>query len=172
MSKFDVWLRWSPTLQCNLHCMYCSNKYRSNLAKEINISALINVLDSVGSTFVVDFLGGGEPLLIPNIVETFVGLTKKHYVAFFTNLTSKKIPQICEQIDPQRVKRINVSMHLEELNRTKMFDIFVANLQLLKEKKFQVSLSIVAYPGFNKEFLDRYDRQSIDLVTPFMGRVS
>lgn len=127
MINFDVWLRWSPTTQCNLHCTYCSNAQLQHTSlHQINIPALIETLDKIGLIFRIDFLGGGEPLLVPNIVETFVELTKKHYIFFSTNLTPRKVIQeISEKVDPSRVIKVHASLHPEELRRTNLLDVFI-----------------------------------------------
>lgn len=170
--QFDAWLRWSPTTQCNLHCVYCSNKAKGGLST-INVPALIETLDKTGLIFKINFLGGGEPLLVPNIIEVISELTKKHYVTFITNLTLKKpVRRICE-IGPQKIPRMNVSIHMEELERTHLLGTFLENYQAIQEGQFSIYSSIVAYPGVAdkiesyKKIFDKYKIEPE--VIPFMG---
>lgn len=116
--NYDVWLMWQPNFKCNLNCTYCIIKDSRKTAKvsKINISALIKTLNKTNKIFNIDF-GGGEPFLIPNLIEACKEITKNHYVSITTNLTSGKIKEFSEKIDPERVEYIYSSLHIKELER-------------------------------------------------------
>ena len=132
---FDGWLHWMVTDRCNLYCAYhdVPGKECAELS-EINIPALMKTLDAVKKVFKMSFTGGGEPFLVPNIVEACVELTKKHYVSFSSNLTSGKIPDFCKRVSPKYVLYIIASLHIKELERLDLMDRYVSNFLLCKKK--------------------------------------
>ena len=117
---YDVSLQWSVTNRCNLNCHYCfqfdSEAKRYGEIYKIDIPAVIKTLNKTNKVFRIGFVGG-EPFLVPNMVEACTEITKKHYIAFNTNLTSSNIKEFSEKIDPKRVIHIVASLHIKELEK-------------------------------------------------------
>ena len=173
---YDAWLLWVPTYQCNLDCEYCIlekiNRYIPN-TYNINISAVKNTLNDSNKIYRIDFTGG-EPFLAPNIVEFCIELTKKHFIAINTNLTSKKVKEFAEKIDPERVLFINASCHIKELERMNLLSRYIDNFFLCKNRGFDIRAIEVGYPPLLKES-DKYKRFFLEkgiylTFCPYMGR--
>lgn len=146
----DAWLHWIITDRCNLNCLYCGrhdslNKESGELPK-INIPALIRSLDKANKIFKIRFTGGGEPFLVPNIVEACLEITKEHYVGFNTNLTCDNVQELADKIDPEKVANINASVHIKELEKHNLVERFIRNYLFCKRKGINIVVSFVAYP--------------------------
>lgn len=154
----DAFLEWIATLKCNLTCGYCIDgvdRYPGH-ASEIDIPALIRTLNETNKIFLISF-SGGEPFLVPNIIEALQELTKKHYITLFTNLTSKKIEEFANKINPERVASITASLHLKELERLSLLDTYINNFLLCKAKKFNIMAIEIAYPPLLPE-VEKYKK--------------
>lgn len=163
--SYDIWLHWTVTHICNLQCSYCCFKPESNShdpVKAIDLQSLINTLDATRKTFKIGYTGGGEPFLVPNIVDVCKELTKKHYIRFNTNLTPDNVIRFAEEINPSRVEHIHASLHIEELRKKRLENNFVEHYLLLQNKGFNISAIAVAHPkytikaeSFRKEFSEK-----------------
>jgi len=105
--------------------------------------------------------------LISNIIEALEEITKKHYVSFNTNLTSPKIKEFCRKIDPDKVIEIHASLHIKELERLNLMDIFIRNFRLCKEKGLKIIAVEVAYPKFMNEadkYREFFKKKGINLI--------
>lgn len=147
----EAWLHWNVTDRCNLNCAYCFNhddpaKKESRLAP-LDIEALMRTLDAAGKIFKIRFTGGGEPFLVPNIIEACEAITERHYVGFNTNLTCGNVKEFAGRIDPERVANINVSVHIKELERHGLVDRVIGHYALCKERGFTIVASVVAHPS-------------------------
>jgi organic radical activating enzyme len=111
----------------------------------IDIPGLLNALDKTGKVFRITFTGGGEPLLLPNIVEATTALAERHYIAFNTNLTSPRIRDIAAAIDPSRLL-VHGSLHIRELERKKLFRRYIENYQFCQERNVEIYSIEVAHP--------------------------
>jgi len=175
---YDAWLHLVISYQCNLECNYCIvEKVKSSeiytKTYNINISALKNTLNDSNKIYRINFTGG-EPFLAPNIVEAFIELTKKHFISFNTNLTSKKVKEFSEKINPERVLNILASCHIKELERMNLLSRYINNFLLCKNRGFNIAAAEVGYPPLLKE-VDRYKKffleKGIDLTfCPYVGR--
>ncbi|MCX5700294.1 MAG: radical SAM protein [Candidatus Omnitrophica bacterium] len=125
-------------------------------ADEINIPSLIRTLDKTKKIFRIGFTGG-EPFLISNFIEACQEITKKHFIALNTNLTSNKIKEFCEKIDPLRVVHFNASTHIKELERLNLMDRYICNFLICKECGFNIFSREVAFPPLLGE-VDKYKR--------------
>jgi organic radical activating enzyme len=67
------------------------------IPRTIDIPVLLRTLDATGKIFKIGF-SGGEPFLVPNIIDACVALMEKHYIELNTNLTSLKIKEFAERI--------------------------------------------------------------------------
>lgn len=146
----DIWLHWTVNDRCNLNCLYCDSHgsplKRKGRNPEINIPALIRTLERSGKIFKIRFTGGGEPFLIPNIIEACIEITRKHYVGFNTNLTCGNVREFAEKIDPERVANVNLSLHIEELERLNLIERVTDNYSICKKRGINIVASAVAYP--------------------------
>lgn len=149
--NYDAWLHWNISSQCNFDCEYCFGKtpFVKQTINSIDIERLIQTIDKTGKTFRISFTGG-EPFLIPNIIEACRAITKKHFVSFNTNLVLPSVKEFAESISPERALFIHASLHIEELIRLNLADKFVANFILLKENGFIIFAESVAHPSLNE----------------------
>lgn len=155
--SYDVMINWAVTDCCNLACAYC-HVPKTSKASPIDIPALIKTLDATNKVFLIAMSGGGgEPFMVPNIVEACKELTKKHYLTIFTNLTSDKVGEFANSIDPKRVLHVKASLHLKELERLNLLDIYIKNFLLFKAKGFNISAIEVAHPSLLKD-LEKYKK--------------
>ena len=173
--KYDAWLHWNISSQCNFNCIYCFGKTqvdKKNL-KSIDVNKLLSTINKTGKTFRISFTGG-EPFLIPNIIETSIKLTDKHFISFNTNLVLPAVKEFAGIINPERVLFIQASFHSVELKEKNLFEKYVEHFLLLKEKGFNVTAEAVSYPPYFemlKESEKLLAEQNIDLTyAPFIGK--
>jgi len=125
-------------------------------SNNINIIHLRNALDKTNKIHKIN-LTGGEPFLVRNIVDLCVEITKKHFVACSTNLTSDKIKEFAEKINPLKVIFINASCHIKELERLNLLDKYIDNFNLCKGKGFNILATELAYPPLLSE-VEKYKK--------------
>lgn len=141
---------------------------------KINTPALIKTLNETGKTFLIN-LTGGEPFLVPNIIEACAEITKKHYITFFTNLTNERVREFAEKINPERVGDITASLHIKELEKLNLVNKYINNFLLFKRKRFNISAKVVAYPPLLneiKKYKKVFKENGVDMsFLPFLGYV-
>lgn len=176
-NKYTAWLHWNISAQCNFDCTYCFGKIPVNRSelREIDIEKLLGTLEKDGRIFRISFTGG-EPFLIPNIVEACAAITKKHFVSFNSNLVLPNVEKFADRINPERVVFIQASFHSRELEGKKLFDKYLTNFQLLKSRGFEILAEAVAFPT-DYELHDKYKiilkENGIDLkFAPFVGSLN
>ncbi|MDD5556436.1 MAG: radical SAM protein [bacterium] len=152
-------------------------RFRSREANEgmaaIDIPALMKVLSATNNTFLIGFTGGGEPFLIPNIIEACEEISRRHLLGFNTNLTIPAIQEFAKRIDPGRVSWIMASLHIKQLERMNLLDRYIRNYLICKERGFAIAANSVAYPPLLGE-VDTYRRffreKGISIsFAPFVG---
>ena len=166
--SYDVWLQWSLTDCCNLRCTYCISGINkgipvgSSSLKKFDIPALLKTLSATGKTFLIGFTGGGEPFIVPNLVEACIAITEHHYIQFNTNLTLPAVRRLAEQVNPEKIKHIIASCHTQELKKKNLLNTYIKHYHLFKNKGVNVVASEVGYPGLlpevaslRKEFSDK-----------------
>jgi MoaA/NifB/PqqE/SkfB family radical SAM enzyme len=116
----------------------------------IDIPGLLGALEKTGKIFRITFTGGGEPFLLPNIVEAALALSEKHYVAFNTNLTSPHVKDLAAAIDPARML-VHGSLHIKELERKKLFRRYIENYQFCQQRGIEIYSIEVAHPNLTSE---------------------
>jgi organic radical activating enzyme len=180
--RYDAWLHFGNADVCNLRCSYCISdspgfpapKTLGGKTAPIDIERLTATLRASNRTYKIVFAGGGEPFLIPNLVDACEALARDHYVAVHTNLTiPEAIEEFARRIDPRRVLYSIASFHVEELERTGFTERFFASLHLLRHAGFPVKAHMVVHPAvfsragrIRKEFA----RRGFDLkLDPFLG---
>jgi len=149
---YDVWLHWDVTKRCNLDCEYCFGKITDPKVKVnlIDIDKLTQTLDKTGKIFRVSFTGG-EPTMIPNFIDAVKSITKKHYVSFNTNLITKNLLQIVDEVNPKKILHIHASLHYNELIKKSLLKIFISNFKTLRQNGFNIYAEAVAYPPIKDE---------------------
>jgi MoaA/NifB/PqqE/SkfB family radical SAM enzyme len=162
---FDMALYWTVTEYCNFSCPGCcglSKKTENSYAPEkINIPKLRKTLTKLNKTALFVFTGG-EPFMVENIIDAFSEISKKHYFSVVTNLTSNRIKEFAERIDPERILILKASAHILQLEKHHLLDRYFDNFNILQEKGFPVFAEEIAYPvmaekveKYKKLFLDR-----------------
>ena len=196
-TQYDAWLHWNVTYRCTLDCTYCffhgsayhgqpierghGSKHHGHAINRghgvdtlsIDVPALIKALDRSGRTFRISFTGG-EPFMVPNLVDACTEITKKHCVSLLTNLVTGDIRGLAGRIDPDRVTGIIASLHIEELKQRGLLDRYSEQYALLKSANFPIVAAQVAYPPLLPEiedYLDFFDSRDIQVTfVPFEGR--
>lgn len=162
--NYTAWLHWNPTDKCNLACTYCLTKQTSNTENNrsswqifnqkekintIAIDKFNQTLEQTKLTFKISFTGGGEPFIIPNLVELCGVLAKKHFLSFNTNLTSNKISNFIKIVPPEKVMDIGASLHVDELFRLNLQNRFIENYLLLRKNGYNICAREIAHPSFS-----------------------
>jgi molybdenum cofactor biosynthesis enzyme MoaA len=172
---YQAWLNWVVNDKCNFFCPYCvaGNSWKYGDYHSIDVQRVLQTLSRDGRTFLVRFTGGGEPFLVSNLVEVCVELTKAHYIGFNTNLISKRVEHLMQQVDPSRIHDVVASLHFSELERQGLVNRFLNHAHLLLSKGVNVSFMGVAYPGFRdkiKSYLEFYKSHGIPVTMfPYVG---
>jgi MoaA/NifB/PqqE/SkfB family radical SAM enzyme len=140
----------------------------------IDIARMLKTLEDSDLTYKIVFAGGGEPMLIPNLVDALVALSRTHYVALHSNLTlMQAVGELAERVDPRRVLYLMASLHADELDRTGLTERFLDGVALLRRKGFPVSVHAVAHPDFLPSVPDwqaSLQAKGIELkLDPFLG---
>jgi len=158
---------------CNLDCEYCFGHFNDvPQINKIDIEQLLKTLDKTGKIFRISFTGG-EPFLIPNIVEAMKAISSRHFVSFNTNLISPKINDLADSISPKRVVHIHASFHYEELLKRKLLERFIDNYLRLKRTEFSIHAEAVAYPCLRSKITEMNEVLSEHGITlqysPYFG---
>lgn len=173
---YDYWLLWSVQDGCNLNCEYCISSTANSRPEitKINIPALTRTLNVKNKKFLITFTGGGEPFLVPNIIEACREITKNHYISFNTNLTADRVKAFCKEIKPQQVPFILASLHIEELEKRNLLEKYIHNFKLCQKKGFNIIAGEVAYPPFLdnvQKYRDFLRERGIHVeFSPFIGK--
>ena len=155
INPYDCIINWSVNQVCNFKCAYCDSSLNSNNKNNRYSDKFERFFENTDKTFLI-CMTGGEPFLYPHYIELCENITKKHYIRVYTNLTSNKINDFTEKINPERVEFINWSVHIEEIERLGKVDDFINKFLLLRRKGFNVNATIVAYPSVLERFNELY----------------
>ena len=111
-------------------------------------------------------LAGGEPFLVPNVIQLCQTITVRHFLGFSSNLTSVKFKEFASVIDPSKVTFINASCHIKELERTQLTERWIDNFLRCKSAGFPISASVRAYPPLLPEvekYRDYFGQRGVKL---------
>jgi hypothetical protein len=133
-----------------------SNNIKSKSCYRIDIPALMNTLNKSKKIFRIGFTAG-EPFLVSNITKACAKITNNHFVSFTTNLVSGDIRNFIKMIDPERVIEIHASLHIKELERLNLINMFIDNFNRLKDKGVNIFAQEVGYPPLAIE-AEKYKR--------------
>lgn len=156
--KYDIEADWLLNEYCNFDCSYCfdsTNKVKKNKG-ELNTKKVIDGFNQNGIKWLIH-MSGGEPLFFPNFVELCSELTKDHYISVNTNLVHKNIYLFGDRINPQNVRFIHCSFHIQERERLKLVDDFISKYNYLRRKGFYVFASYVMHPSVMNRFEKDYN---------------
>jgi len=152
---YDAFLHWHVTYSCNMVCHYCTlfpgNKERDfaekqRPAKPINIPAMMNSLEASGKTFLISFIGG-EPFLVPNMVEACAALSRKHFVCFNTNLTALDM-KLFEAVNRDHLGMLNISLQIQPMEKLNLTDKFIEKIHAMESIGFsRYKITVVADPA-------------------------
>lgn len=159
-----------------MQCEYCEQHDEKCMAPvtTIDIDALLSTLDETGKVFLVGFTGGGEPFLSPNITEACYELMKKHYIRFNTNLAEKGTTEFLEKVTASKIRVIHASCHIKALERRKLMERFIHNIQICQKRGIPVNVEEVGYPPLAieaEDYRSLFKSHGIELTFgPFYGK--
>lgn len=166
-----VFLVWDISYRCNYNCSYCST-HKSLTVKDsicINIDKMREISHDMYKCYSSCHIrfSGGEPFIYPNFIEFLQMLSEYHTLEVSTNL-SMDVNELKEKLHPEGLL-LSSSFHPEFVN----IHEFLKKVLFLKNNRFNVSVTFVAYPpflkqtGYFKEVLEKNGIQFI--IQPFKG---
>lgn len=191
MGDMDYQMMWITNILCNFTCVYCSAKpdlflkdctetERGILRESPEIGKyspqyIAKCFDDTGETWKIHLMGGGELFLYPSFIDLAETLTRNHYIALTTNLSTSNVYQFAEAISPERVVHIHASLHIVEREQRKDgISEFIKKVLHLQNKGFNISVHYVTYPPLFPRLLEDMDffkAQGVDtyFTRPFQG---
>lgn len=152
----DIEVNWLLNIYCNYECRYC---YCRGINKKKAFRGLpdtqkiIDAFNNAGLKWLI-YMSGGEPFFYPNFIELCQGLTQKHIISLNTNLSHKKVYEFADTIDPESMRCVHASVHIEELEKLGLVDDFIKKYKYLESKGFYIFASYVMHPLL----VDRFER--------------
>ena len=147
-----------PITTCNLTCEYCYVAQQNLFKAEYNaLKYSANFIrqalskERLGGVCCFNFCGGGETLLLKNIVEIIEQLLLEgHYVMIVTNGTVTKRFEEFSKLAPELLNHLmfKFSYHYLQLKNKNLLDIFFKNVELVKNVGCSYSLELPAYDDF------------------------
>ncbi|MBD3245592.1 MAG: radical SAM protein [Candidatus Omnitrophica bacterium] len=145
---YDTLVFMHPSYVCNFSCVYCGQHCGDpRSVKTLDIGRIMQGLDRFGRTLLVSICGG-EPFLIPNLIEFVQEVKRKHYVRIDSNLSlTDRCRTFLDAVGPERITEIIFSVHALEREKRglDLMDLIV----LVKEfqaKGFRMAGDYVTYP--------------------------
>jgi molybdenum cofactor biosynthesis enzyme MoaA len=140
---------WLSTWQCTLQCFYCVN-HRSGITRQqsavgvvapepIDCRKWIDTWNKYAPNKLV--VTGGEPFLIPNMIDVLNGLTHIHEISVCTNLTHD-VSHIVRSLKPRKCIWLTTACHPTQCNIDSFFD----NIDKVCDKGFRTTVVFVAHP--------------------------
>lgn len=143
------------TLDCNLRCSYCINRFGELTPENRNLSGeewLLGLNRIVSRTDLPLTLQGGEPTLHPGFFSIVNGLRPDLHIDILTNLEINPDTFI-KRIPPERVKRdspyasVRVSYHPETME----LETLATKVLLLQNAGFSIGIWGVLHPEWEME---------------------
>lgn len=166
MARIDTIVDWILTERCNLNCYYCLQNAdtRKEECGPVDYSFISGLDDTV-----LFHLTGGEPFLVPNIIDLCNGLQEGgHFVSMNTNMTLP-VGRFAENVRSGNFLFINASVHYPY--RKHHMDPFMRHFRQLRDKGFFVYATVVMIPAeFDEivEFIKEYQHQGLILLPKLM----
>ncbi len=157
-----------PIDRCNLRCPYCylkqDDKFRNRVAVYPNARVIRKALsrERMGGTIFINFCGDGETMLYEGLNSVVRELIKEgHYVQIVTNTTiTKAIFQLLDSDIDMSHLFLKCSLQYMELKQRNMLDIYVSNVQKLRESGCSVSVEVTPHDELI-EYLDELKEYSL-----------
>lgn len=143
-----------PVYSCNFRCSYCylaqhSNAYNGRICKmEIEPEVFAECLspERMGGICYFNFCAAGETMFMPDLYAYIKSLINKgHYCDIITNLSiSKKVDELISFFNEEERKHlfIKCSFHYLELKRLNLLDLYIANINKLKNARISYTIEI------------------------------
>lgn len=141
---------------CNFKCFYCIKPRKNTTTGFPDIQQIADSFNKSGRSWLI-YITGGEPFLYPNLVELCKELTKNHIISINTNLFHNDIYRFAESIDPERVRNIHCSLHIQEREKRNAVDDFIKKYRFVESKGFYTYASYVLHPFFLNRFKKDYE---------------
>jgi MoaA/NifB/PqqE/SkfB family radical SAM enzyme len=144
-----VFLVWDISYRCNYNCSYCPT--HESLMSEDSIYISMNKMQEISYDMYKRYsschirFSGGEPFIYPNFIEFLQELSEFHTLEVSTNL-SMDVNELKKKLRPEGIL-LSTSFHPEFVN----IHEFLKKISFLKNNKFNVSVTYVAYPPFLKQ---------------------
>ena len=149
---FDCYI---PIELCNFRCKYCyilQHKLFNNKFNGIDYSPeqlkKAVTKERLGGTCLFNMCGGGETLLMPNLIEYVkVILDNGHYVSIVTNGTCFNVFEDFKKLPLYYRERFffKFSFHYEQLKERGLFERYFNNIIEMRELGFSFTLELVPY---------------------------
>jgi MoaA/NifB/PqqE/SkfB family radical SAM enzyme len=148
-------ITWVINQICNFRCNYCLQWHNKKELVPIEIDKLSQSLDYLGNDWVI-MVTGGEPFLEKNFTGLCQEISKKHYFAVNTNLSTKNVFEFADAINPQKCLFINAAVHISEREKhDPQIKNYIEKLNYLQKKGFHVIAYYLAIPQlFGRIFED------------------
>lgn len=170
MRKIETIVDWILTERCNLNCYYCLQNADTRNAKCEYLD--YSFIEHVDETMLFH-LTGGEPFLVPNLVDLCNTLELKgHYISMNTNLTLP-INKFVEFVNPENILFINASVHYPY--RKHHMEPFLRHYKKLRDAGFFVYSTVVMIPEeFYQivQFIEEYQKQGIIMLPKLMRGIN
>jgi len=144
--------------RCNLDCKYCLNNspkdkiysylrrcLRTSAFEETSPERIVDRINILGKNINVMLLGG-EPTIYRGFVKLCKLLTNRQFLSFATNMVSNNLYEFCREINPERVKIVNASLHITELERCGLLEEFITKYRLFRQKGIPIKVFYIMYP--------------------------
>jgi len=140
---------WLLNDACNLKCLYCFGSGTAKPARagrrRVDPARYLDFFNATGKIWRLH-LTGGEPFLYPGFVELCNVLSRGHLLSLNSNLSSARVRDFAETVDPSRVEYLHCSLHLQERDRLGSWQMLENNLSALVSRNFRVFASQVMTP--------------------------
>lgn len=140
MSRFDTSVVWTVTRNCTLKCPYC-NAFDNSKPDTRLYTEWLHVWNDICPAHLE--ITGGEPFLLPGLVDMLVDLDPAIRFGITTNLTLP-IEEFARCIDRRQLLNITCSRHPSMYKQPR--EMFDGKVRLLVSKGFHVTVNLVAYP--------------------------
>lgn len=158
---YQAYAHWHITYECQMLCEYCivtgpdrasDTRDKKTRSLPVPIDDMVKVVDASGLSFYFSLMGG-EPFLVPNIVEVVQRLTERHYVGANTNLCA--VPRhFWKSINHDRIGNFHISLHIYPLERKNLTQDFIDSFKTMVDAGFnRYNITVVAHP----KVIDRID---------------
>jgi MoaA/NifB/PqqE/SkfB family radical SAM enzyme len=138
---------WHINEYCNFGCSYCffdKFKQENPAVGRLSPKEIQQAFENTGRKWHL-FITGGEPLLYPKFNELVNLLKPDHPIQISTNLYHKNVKAFAEEVSPENIITINVSLHIMHHSDSSLKQL-LKNYHLLREKGFEILISYVTYP--------------------------